>query len=891
MTQKTIKALYKQPVNYKLIKDGYKTINGVIHAQDGMPKIVDLPVPSELYTTDLQYNVNAEVNGAPIITTEQFSLPDNEICGAKEYCYAPKGINYNYKRKQDVKYYDNFTVVGSPVVNTSTGIINGLTTNDYITLKELFDYSKSYQIYVKFTTPSSINGFMPIVGTTVQYSLIPFYFNNGSFELVSYASSNNSSWDLWTNKSIKVLSANTIYNMMFEYTGSAYIWYELIDNEWIELTRTANSTPVYNGGLLKIGSWLNNTGFTGIIDLSQTYIKISNEIWWVPYTYHEEEITTQIPGILDSSVTTDNWQQSQEYKLYQLKNQNDTDSLQLTEDSITDTTQKYKQYIGQLTIPARDYKWYYHNIPQFNFIYKWYANKSLYDYIENETYVDTLNFSDSWVNVTNDWKTQEQYINPKVCLMPIDGGETITTYSLNATEIGNINFNTYTGIVSEFNSRNAIRLNSIFDTTLPWELQLKFNTSNVTTRQKLNGCVNSVDYNFPTVELGRNGNAKFLIDISSNGSSWDISDTTGSYTILPNTDYWIRYGWTGTVYYLDYSLNGEDFVRDIEVMSSVAAYKSSYYMGIGNDMWSNSSQAPFLGIIDLSETYIKINDEIWWQGANLTVKEHQYITTKDTINITNYETATVSNGIISNITQKMDTPQITLYKNKSFEIMGKVHTADVSGIQEIFAVSIYFLLRNNGGNWNPCFFVNGLKQTSSSGCQPNSDYYIRCRYFPKTTVVDGTTYQANTIYFATGTQSGLNVSWTERFSTSLATYFFGNDASATSQTFIMNVGSQNGLELWKGSIDLKECYVKVDGQFVWKGMNLRETINGCIADNSTDDGTEQDWDVYYPANYSQPILVNAGQTYTGGTKVDTITIPAHTTWDYTTGGTWTQTNS
>lgn len=67
---------------------------------------------------------------------------------------------------------------------------------------------------------------------------------------------------------------------------------------------------------------------------------------------------------------------------------------------------------------------------------------------------------------------------------------------------------------------------------------------------------------------------------------------------------------------------------------------------------------------------------------------------------------------------------------------------------------------------------------------------------------------------------------------------------------------------------------------------------GCIASGSTDDGTEQDWDVYYPANYSQPILVNAGQTYTGGTKVDTITLPAHKTWDYTSGGTWTQrTNS
>lgn len=884
MTQKTIKALYKQPVNYKLIKDGYKTINGVIHAQDGMPKIIDLPVPSELYTTDLQYNVDTEVNGAPIITTESFTLPDNEICEVKEYCYATKGTDYNYTRKQDVKYYDNFTIVGSPTI-TSVGIVSGFSDSNYLTIDDdpNFQNANSWEFITKVS-----------VGSTSAYQKILFGYG------INFGVTNLGYLHLWlyTNGSLFVdshvcsadlLSTNPFIKLSFD--GTTYSCYISSDGEtWILKYSYNSTTKIIDSGPLRLGNY-GSEYWRGTIDLSQTHIKINDEIWWVSYTYHEEEIITQIPGILDSSVTTDNWQQSQEYKLYQLKNQNNTDSLQLTENSITDTVQKYKQYIGQLTIPVRDYKWYYHSIPQSSFIYRWYANKSLYDYIENETYVDTLNFSDSWVNVTNDWKTQKQYVNPKVCLMPMNGGETITTYLLNATEIGNINFNTYTGIVSGFNSRNAIRLNSIFDTTLPWELQVKFNTSNVTTRQKLNGCVNSVDYNFPTVELGRNGNAKFLIDISSNGSSWNISDTTGTYTILPNTDYWIRYGWTGTVYYLDYSLDGITFIRDIEVMSSVAAYKSSYYMGIGNDMWSSSSQAPFLGIIDLSETYIKINDEIWWQGANSIVKEHQYITTKDTLNITNYETATISNGIISNITQKMDTPQITLYKDKSFEIFGKVHTADVSGIQEIFAVSIYFLLRNNGNNWNPCFFVNGLKQTSSYGCQPNSDYYIRCRYFPETTVIDGTTYQANTIYFATGTQSGSDISWTERFNTSLATYFFGNDASATSQTFMMNVGSQNGLELWKGSIDLKECYVKVDEQFVWKGMNLRETINGCIADNSTDDGTEQDWDVYYPANYSQPILVNAGQTYTGGTKVDTITIPAHTTWDYITGGTWTQTNS
>ena len=100
------------------------------------------------------------------------------------------------------------------------------------------------------------------------------------------------------------------------------------------------------------------------IDLNETYIKINGSYYWLPYNDIIEEVTRQFPGILDSSINTDNWEQDQSYKLYQLKTQNNTDSLQLTENSITDTTQKYKQYIGQLTIPARDYKWYYHGIPQ-----------------------------------------------------------------------------------------------------------------------------------------------------------------------------------------------------------------------------------------------------------------------------------------------------------------------------------------------------------------------------------------------------------------------------------------------------------------------------------------------------------------------------------------------
>ena len=62
-------------------------------------------------------------------------------------------------------------------------------------------------------------------------------------------------------------------------------------------------------------------------------------------------------------------------------------------------------------------------------------------------------------------------------------------------------------------------------------------------------------------------------------------------------------------------------------------------------------------------------------------------------------------------------------------------------------------------------------------------------------------------------------------------------------------------------------------------------LPGCLY-NYNDDGSEHSFDVYYDSNYTQPILVSAGESYSEGTKVDTITIPAHRTWDYQAGGNW-----
>ena len=327
MTQKTIKALYKQPVNYKLIRDGYKTTNGVIQAQDGMPKVVDLSVPSELYTTDLQYNVDVDVNGAPVITTSEFTLPDDEICEAKEYCYAPKGISYNYIIEQQVetKYLDTtqYTLIGAPTINN--GIISNFSSENYLRLNEIFNPgSNPWEIVSKiYTTSSTEQGiFGNSSGTLWKTFVISIYKSPLNFAIA--LTSNGSSWDIANTRGTHTVVLNKWYWIKLKFTGFSYEFYYSEDGiNWVLDINIQSSASLLNSNTNNVLGY-NNYGssypFIGNIDLFETYIKIDNEYWFKPWKIETatEDVAVQIPGILDSSVVTDNWQQNQEYKLYQM---------------------------------------------------------------------------------------------------------------------------------------------------------------------------------------------------------------------------------------------------------------------------------------------------------------------------------------------------------------------------------------------------------------------------------------------------------------------------------------------------------------------------------------------------------------------------------------------
>lgn len=196
--------------------------------------------------------------------------------------------------------YVNYTKVGSPTINTETGVVSGFSSSNYLTLGTFSPQGNTWEYYIKFTTGSSTSaqGLSTCVGSSNGCS--PFYIDNGN--LIAFLSSNGNSWNIASSETIMSISANTTYKMKAEYTGTAYNWYLWQNNAWILVKTISNSTPCYDGLTMLLG---NNRGqnnpFGGTIDLSETYITIGGNTWWTPVG----GVPAAAVGLLPSGVTDD----------------------------------------------------------------------------------------------------------------------------------------------------------------------------------------------------------------------------------------------------------------------------------------------------------------------------------------------------------------------------------------------------------------------------------------------------------------------------------------------------------------------------------------------------------------------------------------------------------
>ena len=177
----------------------------------------------------------------------------------------------------------------------------------------------------------------------------------------------------------------------------------------------------------------------------------------------------------------------------------------------------------------------------------------------------------------------------------------------NARQVGTLTSDNgvYSGFSNSSYLRSAVPFNPLTNT---WTFNIKFTTgSDVNTWQSI---INS--HRFLSIAFLIREN-HFGFWASSDGRTWNIIENAqGSYTVLPNTTYYIRLSYNGSAYNVSYSLDGSNYISDINISSSTNVSGSLLQFGY------NPSQY-FFGSIDFNETSIYLggtaSNNLWWQGA------------------------------------------------------------------------------------------------------------------------------------------------------------------------------------------------------------------------------------------------------------------------------------
>ena len=413
----------------------------------------------------------------------------------------------------------------------------------------------------------------------------------------------------------------------------------------------------------------------------------------------------------------------------------------------------------------------------------------------------------------------------------------------NAELVGNITSNN--GVISGFSDTAgsesfAVSGIHFYPGTSNWEVDLKIKTGTIGTTQYL---YSTYDYLYGPNEIHISTAGHFGIDIYDIPNPSGYPTHEGTYTVLANTDYWLRFIYDGTNYQLWYSLTGEEgsFVKDIDAAPgfTVLGY-GTLLLGIDNNGTSSQPffSSPFKGSIDLHECQISVGNNVIWKGIKAeeatssdadfseVKEEHKAVLSRDAVKYTRSTTKpnalmlgnlTEDNGVVSGFsTSAFCIANTGFYPGtKTWEINLKIKTgtnisstqfvnssADVnSGPNEIAIESSKFIfaLYPNGSS-------SGISRTGTYTVKANQDYWLRQVY-------DGTNYYLQ--YSETGEENDfhtdITIAKTELTIQTIVGY----------SSFLLGIdhftsNARYGTT-FLGSIDFNGCNIKIDGKTIWNG--------------------------------------------------------------------------
>ena len=238
---------------------------------------------------------------------------------------------------------------------------------------------------------------------------------------------------------------------------------------------------------------------------------------------------------------------------------------------------------------------------------------------------------------------------------------------INADVVGSPTINN--GVVSGFSTSNYLKLRNAFNpSSNPWEMGFKFTTGDdVTTQSVVASGLTNQYFNW-CIEDGKTQNNV------GTGSGWLVMGDSiyGSATILPNTTYWIKVTFDGSVVKLFISTDGK--IYNLDWSFSTTQQILSCQVVLGQSRSLSTTNAP--NSIDLNESYININGSRWWNGVKAvesTEADYDYYETKNKYYV-------IAKGAIQKYEKLLDTATAGTYEiTVSEESIAKVICVGAGG--------------------------------------------------------------------------------------------------------------------------------------------------------------------------------------------------------------------
>lgn len=383
------------------------------------------------------------------------------------------------------------------------------------------------------------------------------------------------------------------------------------------------------------------------------------------------------------------------------------------------------------------------------------------------------------------------------------------------------------GVASGFSTSRYLQVPWSFNAAIQgsnWEVVGKFNLSQLGVRNAIFGGASGtyiMDINIGT-------NNQFLLDLSSNGSSYNIANAVvGTYVFEQGVDYWCKLSYDGQKYVLSYSLDGIRYVEDIVVESELQLELTYDRLCIGFRV-----DHYLRGSVYLKDCYIKIDDAYWWYGTHMTEVPAKSIT--DFAGIGHFrdelQTKYWKWGTAADATAYGGIGQISEEIASGFSSSSYLQIPSFSA-DAVTEAQIVFTTGYDTSSYQGLFFA-GVYDDSSTFVIQGGEIKLNNKWYgsSRSTVSMGLPIQPNTRYYFKFEQSGTTI--TPYISTDGVKYNKGITVSRnrTLRNFIgYGLDNDSNNHPFYGTIELTdETYIKLNGEIWFTGADAIQTGNWIV---------------------------------------------------------------